>query len=352
MKHACDQGATPTPFAPLLAAFALPGLLMDASQMKLVLFLALPRVAFSFGVAASSRIRICVSPLRGKSGTMMLSSTSPSSSLMSSLSPTFDVFPLGTEINTQQERATKIVHFIRHAEGTHNVNQEYRSKINLDAPLTEKGRQQCQELAQKIATAQQGPLFQLRESAEIIVTSPLTRCIQTATLSFPSLLEKGIPMVAHEMVRETVNYNCDRRRTIQQITKEHAHIDYSHVNDNHDVIWDHYEKRFGCDETYTGHRESGEIHTVAERGRSFFEWLAKQPYKHVVVCTHSAFLRCIKNYGNNPEEGPLGVPLLPPQHGQPPEQIVPVLNYKCDVLAQQMRQNYENCELRSFLVAY
>ena len=197
------------------------------------------------------------------------------------------------------------------------------------------------------------PPWHLRESAELIVTSPLRRCIQTATLSLQPLLEKGTPMVAHEFVRETVNYNCDRRQSLEKIAAEHPHVDFDHIEHEHDDIWQRYEDRFGCDETFTKHRESGEIHVVAERGRAFFEWLREQPQKHIVICTHSAFLRCIKNFGNNKEEGPLGVPQLPEQHADLPSDISPVLEYPSDsTFAKEMRRDYENCELRSMKIVF
>jgi hypothetical protein len=44
---------------------------------------------------------------------------------------------------------------------------------------------------------------------EVIVTSPLTRTVQTAALSFAPQLAAGVPLVALEAVRETVNYLCD-----------------------------------------------------------------------------------------------------------------------------------------------
>lgn len=278
----------------------------------------------------------------------------------------FDVFPYGTKVT---DRPTKVVHFLRHAEGTHNVNKDYRSRTNIDAQLTEKGIRQCQDLAKQIAEASEGPLYDLREKADLIVTSPLQRCIQTATLSLQPLLlsqqrERPLPMVAHEMVRETVNYNCDRRRNIQALQDEHTHVDFTHMTDERDAIWQNYEDRFGCDETFTKHRESGEIHVVADRGRAFFQWLHETypHHSHVVVCTHSAFLRCIKNFGNNPDKGPLGVPLLPEQHDELPDRIIPVLQYSLNdgkngktddnKFAQEMKSDYANCELRSMVIGF
>ena len=271
---------------------------------------------------------------------------------------TVDIFPFGTTVT---DRPTKVVHFLRHAEGTHNVNEDYRSKLNIDAPLTDRGVEQCQRLARQIASATPGqPLFSLRESTDLIVTSPLTRCIQTATISLQPLLEKEeekrtkIPtLLAHEMVRETVNFNSDRRRTVAEIAEDHPHIDFDSLEHSHDDIWKIYEERFGCDETFTQHRESGEMPLVAERGRAFFEWLKGRPEQHVVVCSHSAFMRCLWNYGNNQdEESPLGVPQLPEQYTEPPSEIAPVVQYMCDSFAKEMRQNYENCEIRSMVVAF
>lgn len=308
------------------------------------------------------------------------------------LMSTFDIYPFDAffdctkgdkNVNNNandKRRHTKVVHFVRHAEGFHNVNQNYRSKENLDARLTPLGIQQCQALARRIQNANdkndssEAHLYHLRQSTELIVTSPLSRCIQTALLSFEPLLlppsslsssplplplqearEGSIRIVAHEAIRETVNYNCDRRRLLTDIASEHGHLDYSHVPTNHDAIWKSYQERFGCDETYPHHRESGDIHVVAERGREFFQWLEQRPERHVVVCTHSAFMRCLWNYGH-----PGGVPRLPPQHDGTDcsctQDALPVVRYNCrkdvDTFAKSMREDYENCELRSVVVAF
>jgi len=220
-----------------------------------------------------------------------------------------------------------------------------------------------------------------------------------------------IRLVAHDAIRETVNFNCDRRRTISEIIQQleeeqlddddddHDHhddahdettatrkakIDFQHIEHDHDETWRYYQHEygFGCDETYTGHRESGEIHVVAERGRAFFRWLSQQPQRHVVVCTHSAFLRCLKNYGhrrksdvdeekNDTNDGKntdvTGVPHLPPQHRSiHPDSVVPVLQYhggdgdgdgddddnNDNAFAQEMQRDYENCEIRSMVIAF
>ena len=124
---------------------------------------------------------------------------------------TFDVYPLSEREPLEQAgRDVRVLHIVRHAEGTHNVNRAYREIENLDARLTPLGEEQCRQLASTCMSS-----HGLLEQAELVVTSPMTRCVQTALQSFPTLAESShVEFLAHEGVRETVNYICDRRRSI------------------------------------------------------------------------------------------------------------------------------------------
>jgi len=271
---------------------------------------------------------------------------------------TFDVYPYGTSNQALKDyKHTKVVHFVRHAIGTHNVHREYRALHNLDARLTDTGQEQCRALAAKIAAANKTDntaLYHLRESAQLVVTSPLTRCIQTATISFQQL---QLPVMAHPAVRETVNYNCDRRRTVAEIAADFdSTVDFSQVLSPHDDLWAAYEESLGCYETYDQHRESGELYKVADRGRHFFEWLDTCHESHVVVCSHAAFLRCLWNYGQHADGT---IPFQPPQtldDRGPDEVNVPVIRYCGDddqgTFAKSMHESFLNCELRSVVVAF
>jgi broad specificity phosphatase PhoE len=281
----------------------------------------------------------------------------------------FDVYPYGTKeeeiIKSGNYCHTKVVHFVRHAQGTHNVNREYRAIENMDARLTDYGKDQCRSLAESIRQSAQesstpttenaanANLRNLHESAELVVTSPLTRCIQTSLISFPMLAERKVPFMAHSGVRETVNWNCDRRRNILDIAKDFGkdNVDFTHIPTDHEVVWEVYEKRLGTPEKWDTYRESGELHVVAERGRQFLEWLQTRPEQNVVVCSHCAFLRCFWNFGVNGEE----VPFQPQQINDDREDTtnVPVVRY-CgdDTFAESIRVSFTNCELRSLVVAF
>ena len=79
---------------------------------------------------------------------------------------------------------TKLLHIIRHAQGYHNVDADImRDPSGLDARLTDEGEQQCASLRQTIA----------RLEPSLIVTSPLTRTVQTAMLALEPQWSAGVP---------------------------------------------------------------------------------------------------------------------------------------------------------------
>lgn len=275
------------------------------------------------------------------------------------------------------------------------MNRAYKDIVNLDARLTDLGKEQCQLLAEKLVSAQQSSAspspatsssseedlyHQILANTELVVTSPLTRCLQTALLSFPTLVAdannadsdtNNIPFVAHEAIRETVNYACDRRRSISELEPHyHERVCFRAIEHDHDELWESYVRRLGSTEEWDKHRESAELYAVADRARDFLEWVRERPEQNIVVCTHSAFLRCILSWGQSG-----GVPMMMPQAldermrenednqvfmtqnlddriGLDKEEV-PVFQYCGDsTFEEYMRRDYENCELRSFVAAF
>ena len=181
---------------------------------------------------------------------------------------------------------TKLLHLVRHAQGFHNIDPEVmKQPEGLDAQLTEEGQAQCAALARAV-----GEGFR----PELIVTSPLTRTCQTAALSFGAQLRAGVPLVALEHVRETVNFLCDKRRPLGEIRADMARagitVDMSAgCAHEHDALWAAYEERFGSQGAFMAHRESADLPALAERARAAFAWLASRPERDIVVVSHSAF---------------------------------------------------------------
>jgi len=245
----------------------------------------------------------------------------------------------------------KVVIFVRHAEGTHNVTG-YNDEKNADARLTARGVAQCEGLAMlSLASA--------RDGAEVlVVTSSMTRCAQTARLGFPHLARRhsGVKWIAREEVRETVNYWCDRRRAIGELSREfnedeaNEAIDFSSCPAE-DEIWAKYEAMCGPPEAWVKHRESGDLCAVANRARAFFAWLETRPEEVVVVSSHSAFLRAMFSYGH--PEGVRGAPEQIFSDVKDTALGVPVVNYVGDgTFERAMRADFENCEHRACVIEF
>lgn len=253
------------------------------------------------------------------------------------------------------------------AQGTHNVDQNgvtLRDPANHDARLTPFGEQQCEALS--LSLRRDGRVA----GATLVVTSPLTRCVQTALLCFEGRVADDARFVAHESVRETLNFACDARRGSDALTREFASrgVDFSLVVDPEDAIdrasaspyardplWRKYEAVVGDAREWDDHRESCDLVSVADRARAFFAWLETRDEREVAVSSHSAFMRCLFSWGHAG-----GVRAAPEQTlwrvggaADEGDAGTPVVTYGNDAAFEaRMREDWDNCELRSFLVCY
>jgi broad specificity phosphatase PhoE len=174
--------------------------------------------------------------------------------------------------NNSNNQLEKIVHFVRHAQGHHNVAgelEQYKSEEFEDALLTIKGEKQCHDLS---ASAVNG------KNADLVVVSPMRRCLATASLSFPNHVGK-IPWIAHESIREQSGLHpCDRRMPISQHKVDFSHVNFDFIEHDTDQLYHKYEGREDHD-------------NVTKRCFEFFDWLTTREEKEIIVVTHSAYLR-------------------------------------------------------------
>ncbi|CAB9527944.1 mutase-like protein [Seminavis robusta] len=144
----------------------------------------------------------------------------------------------------------------------------------VDAPLTEKGRQQALLL--------QSVVKEMSTKPNLVVLSPNCRAIQTGLLVFEELLEAGIPFLAHEMVREETGIHvCDKRRPKSRQMKEFPQVDFGLLESDDDVIF------------RNDHRETKA--EVGGRVYKFMEWLSGRDEKVVGVASHSGWLLTVFN---------------------------------------------------------
>ncbi|GAB4852474.1 hypothetical protein Ancab_016688 [Ancistrocladus abbreviatus] len=205
----------------------------------------------------------------------------------------------------------KTLHLVRHAQGFHNVAgekdpQAYLSYDLLDASLTPLGWEQVDNLRKHVhATG-------LSKRIELVITSPLTRTMQTAAGVFggdgytdaidvaplmvantgnsnrPAISSLNcLPFLAVELCREHLGVHpCDKRRSISEYKSIFPAIDFSLIKNDEDVLWKE------------DVRETNE--EVAARGMKFMKWLWTRKEKEIAVVSHSGFLfHTLNQFGND-----------------------------------------------------
>ena len=240
-------------------------------------------------------------------------------------SPAVSLFSVNS---AYQSSTSKILHLIRHAEGTHNLNEE-QSKLPLhfDAKLTEKGINQCNDLAKQTKDL----------DVEAIIVSPLTRTLETSVLSFPHLYGDNntktstVPFIAYEEWRETVNFLCDARRPTPVLQQQYPHVCFNNlVHDHDDPIWSHYESIYGAHNAHRSKRESDDPTSLYNRAHSAWKVLLNRPEKNLALVGHSAFFMH------------MFTPLFDELNG--------VVKYEDASVEELMSSRFDNCELRSVKV--
>lgn len=228
-------------------------------------------------------------------------------------------------LSDDDKSKTKLIHFQRHGQGTHNqLYKEWTDRTGIpidlsetnpelnplllpdiiDAPLTDKGRNQCKE--QRIDKRE------YLGGVELIVVSPLVRALETACITFDDHLpsmngigdvhnDGGVRWIAHEGIREELGLLlCNQRRPLKETQLEFPHVDFSLLaldgsESDEDLYWKQYlERALTNDADGTPQRESME--DMSHRAYDFLvEYLYHRPEKEIAVVGHSAWLLAMTN---------------------------------------------------------
>ena len=115
------------------------------------------------------------------------------------------------------------IFLIRHGQSEFNVVYETDGSdpMILDAPLTALGHAQARQAREKVANM----------NIKLVITSPLTRAIQTAQTIFHGIAPIRV-MAGH---RELVGHSCDIGRGPGQLQADFPTLSFDHLDD----IWWH-----------------------------------------------------------------------------------------------------------------
>jgi len=154
-----------------------------------------------------------------------------------------------------------------------NLNPVVRPEF-LDPPLTNLGEKQCRSQRDLCATLE----------PELMIVSPMLRCIQTAKLSFRDHVST-VPWVSSEGCREELGLLVgNKRRPINEIKEDYPEIDFSPIQHNEDVLWDEFGER----------RE-----TLLEKSDRIYDFLTNyvrtRKEKEIGIVCHSAYLFTLMN---------------------------------------------------------
>lgn len=163
----------------------------------------------------------------------------------------------------------RTVHLIRHGQSTYNAAcaaSPWAPPLIYDAPLSPRGENEVTALREQVAEL----------GAELVVTSPLTRAIQTALGAFGG---GPAPILVNALVRECVEACGDVGRSPKLLAAEFPMLRFDHLDD---PWW------------YTTSDDPLAVcmepeATLRARIESFLAWIPTQPFSTLAVIGHGTF---------------------------------------------------------------
>jgi len=216
-------------------------------------------------------------------------------SLFEWLAPSLTVLGLAESARVRPVAAqTKRVHLLRHGQAMHNPRAEAAREADppcsnddflrlmkeddaFDADLTELGREQARRVAALPHATR------VDASVQLVVSSPLSRALDTAMLVLPSATDKGrARFVAHDDLRERSGWLLNaKRRTRTELAGRFPGCDvHAQLATEDDTLWT---------------EELEDPAATAERGYRFMRWLSQRPETDVAVVAHGGLFHYLLN---------------------------------------------------------
>ncbi|TDH73667.1 uncharacterized protein CCR75_007032 [Bremia lactucae] len=198
--------------------------------------------------------------------------------------------------------ATKTLYCIRHGESTYNEWRLrslwsfswmwVRDPMIVDAPLSTMGHKQVAKLHELIQSTH------LDKKIQVIITSPLTRAIETAIGVFPAT---NVPIIVDPLCREMLDTACDVGRVPTELAQHFVaqqDIDFSKLNST----WWLNDGAGGPSNasraTIVAPKTPNEVLPLREsqedldaRIRDFVTKLEERPEQHIAVVGHSSYFK-------------------------------------------------------------
>mmetsp|Transcript_18517 Transcript_18517/g.22661 ORF Transcript_18517/g.22661 Transcript_18517/m.22661 type:complete len:256 (+) Transcript_18517:511-1278(+) len=183
----------------------------------------------------------------------------------------------GLNVNERLGRRVKKLYFVRHCQGEHNIDDNFDLK---DPELTAEGMRQAETISSDpLMKSVLGSDPTVR--AEVIVSSPLTRCLQTAVAAFDGY---NIPIVPCAHIQESYAglRPCDtgKPKSELEIEFKDAYIDFSELDES----W------YDIDPEISRHEETREPF-LRKRLLQFMEWLREREEERIVIVGHKGVFR-------------------------------------------------------------
>jgi len=188
------------------------------------------------------------------------------------------------------------VSFIRHAESEANAKATKGESVKgiFDPNITELGKTQTQ--TRRAELAKDGWIF------DLIVVSPMRRTLQTHAAVLEDYIKKGVPVIAHPLIREQFTQADDIGRDPKVIKAEWPSVDWSLFPDTPKVWWyTGLSEEDAAKETIENqHRKNLETDgwkepwsVTMERAGRFEAWLRTRPERNICVVSHGGFIEAL-----------------------------------------------------------